>query len=112
MRELHPENLGEVNVRPEIIGDHVIGFIFSNENLNKNNYLVLLQNDAVPTLAKLCLAQAISQVRHDVIQFQQYEAAPPYQINVRQYLDITFPNRWPACDDRHNGQHNPWILHH
>lgn len=94
MRELHTQNPEKVNVWAGIIGDHVIGPFFIDGNLNGDNYLALLQNNVVPTLANLYPAQANPQVPADVIWFQQDGAPPHYRIDVRHYLDLTFPNRW------------------
>ena len=87
MNEFHKLNPEKVNFFTGIIGNHVIGPFFIDGNLNGDNYLALLQNVDVPTLANLNPTQANPQVPVD-------GAPPHYRIDVRQYLDLTFPNLW------------------
>lgn len=94
MREEHTQYPEKVNVWAGIIGDHIIGPFFIDGNLNGDNYLALLQNNVVPTLTNLYPDPANPQVPTNMIWFQQDGAPPHYQINVRQYLNRIFPNRW------------------
>lgn len=94
MREDHTQYPEKVNVWAGIAGDHIIGPFFIDGNLNGDNYLALLQNNVVPTLTNLYPDPANPQVPANMIWFQQDGAPPHYQINVRQYLNEIFPNRW------------------
>ena len=94
MREEHMQYPEKVNVWGGIVGDHIIGPFFIDGNLNGDNYLALLQNNVVPALTNLYPDPANPQVLANIIWFQQDGAPPHYQINVRQYLNQIFPNRW------------------
>lgn len=94
MREEHTQYPEKVNVWAGIVGDHIIGPFFINGNLNGDNYLALLQNNVLPTLTNLYPDPANPQLPANMIWFQQDGAPPHYQINVRQYLNRVFPNRW------------------
>jgi hypothetical protein len=94
MREDHTQFPEKVNVWAGIIGDHIIGPLFIDGNLNGGNYLELLQNYVVPALANLYPNPENPQVPSNLIWFQQDGAPPHYDINVRHYLNRTFPNRW------------------
>lgn len=94
IRDEHTQYPEKVNVWAGIVGNYVIGPFFINDNLNRDNYLVLLQNNVVPRLANLYPDPANPQVPANMIWFQQDGAPPHYSINVRQYLDLRFPDRW------------------
>lgn len=94
MREECTQYPEKVNVWAGIVRNHIVGPFFIDGNLNGNKYLELLQNNIVPTLTNLYPDPANPQVPANVIWFQQDGAPPHYQINVRQYLNQIFPNRW------------------
>ncbi|VEN42073.1 unnamed protein product, partial [Callosobruchus maculatus] len=94
MREEHTQYPQKVNVWAGIVGNHIVGPFFIDGNLNGDKYLELLQNYVVPTLANLHPDPANPQVPANTIWFQQDGAPPHYQMNVRQYLNQIFPNRW------------------
>ncbi|GBM05154.1 hypothetical protein AVEN_197716-1 [Araneus ventricosus] len=77
-----------INVWAGIIGDHLLGPYLLPERLNGGKYLTFLQqvlpdmlNDVPPHIRR-------------VMWFQQDGAPAHYVRDVRNYLDITFPNRW------------------
>lgn len=94
MREEHTQYPEKINVWAGIVGNHIVGPFFIDGNLNGDKYLELLQNNVVPTLTNLYPDPANPQVPANNIWFQQDGAPPHYQINVRQYLNQIFPNRW------------------
>jgi len=94
IREEHTQYPEKVNVWAGIVGDHIIGPFFIDGNLNGENYLALLQNNVVPTLTNLYPDPGNPGVPADMIWFQQDGAPAHYELNVRQYLDQIFQNRW------------------
>lgn len=70
-----------------MMGGQVVGPFFIIGNLNAEVYLAMLQQQVVPAI------QA-SVNNFEQIWFQQDGAPPHYGLEVRQYLDIVFPNHW------------------
>lgn len=87
MREAHTQYPEKINVWAGIFRDQIIGPFFIEENLNRNNYHQLLLNEVVPAI------EAARDENHETW-FQQDGAPPHFGINVRTYLDGTFPRRW------------------
>ncbi|CAH1110625.1 unnamed protein product [Psylliodes chrysocephalus] len=94
MRQEHIQYPGKVNVWAGIVGYHIICPFFIDRNLSGDNYLALLQYNIVLTLSYLYPDSANPQVPVNMILFQQDGATPHCQINVWQYLNRVFPNRW------------------
>ena len=61
-------------------------YIFEDDTVNGNNYLSVLQNLLIWEVRKLHKVRSII--------FQQDGAPAHFSIDVRQYLDNHFPNRW------------------
>ncbi|GBL98233.1 hypothetical protein AVEN_174044-1 [Araneus ventricosus] len=71
-----------------IIGDHLLGPYFLPERLNGEKYLTFLQQ-VLPDM----LNDVTPHVRW-IMWFQQDETPAHYVRDVRNHLDIAFPNRW------------------
>ncbi|EFN86004.1 hypothetical protein EAI_00037, partial [Harpegnathos saltator] len=77
-----------VNVWAGIIGNHIIGPYLFQENLNEQNYLIVLQNQ-LPILSEnvplhICIRMWFMQ-----------DGAPAHRTrNVRNYLNNVFGNQW------------------
>ena len=94
-RTQYPQKL---NVWGGILGDHIIGPIFINGNLNGERYLEMLEQEIVPAVRNL-------NVNFDEIWFQQ-DGCPAHNARVvQEFLQLTFPERlictrgtipWPA----------------
>lgn len=84
MTENHTQHPQKLNVWAGILGNSVVGPFIFNGNLNGPQYLEMLQHNIVP---------AIHTIRGDCF-FQQDGAPPHYDINVRAFLNQTFPERW------------------
>jgi hypothetical protein len=61
-------------------------YFFEDDNVNGKNYLLMLQTFFIPEIRKLNKLRSII--------FQQDGSPPHFSIDVRQYLDKHFPNRW------------------
>lgn len=94
MRETHTQRPQKLNVWAGIIGEQVIGPFFFEDNLNGPTYLDFLEGELIPALTALFPHHAEADLHDDRIWFQQDGAPPHYALNVRQYLDRAFPNRW------------------
>mgnify|MGYP005986367129 CR=1 FL=1 len=86
-----PEKL---NVWCGIIGYHVTGPTFINENLNSEGYLRMLRKLIVSRLRELLPSYQNSELLAETIWFQQDGAPSHFGRQVRQYLNKTFPGRW------------------
>lgn len=77
-----------INVWAGIIGDHLLGPYLLPKRLDGNDYLTFLQQ---------VLPDMLNDVRphiRQVMWFQQDGAPAHYAREVRNYLDVTFPNKW------------------
>lgn len=85
--ELHTQFPEKVNVWAGLFSGHVIGPFFIEGNLTGDRYLQLLREEIVP---------AINNLTADInlTWFQQDGAPPHFTREVREFLDVTFPNRW------------------
>jgi hypothetical protein len=87
MAEAHTQRPQKVNVWAGIIGHNIIGPFFIAGNLTSELYLELLREHVIPQLGILYPN------RRD-IWFQQDGAPAHFGLQVRQFLDREFPNRW------------------
>jgi hypothetical protein len=72
-----------------LVFNHIIGtFFFAESTVTKRTYLDRLQQFVVPQVEDL----------QPMVIFQQDGAPPHWGRIVREYLDITFPNRWLGRD--------------
>lgn len=88
MRENHTQYPQKLNVWAGMVGDTIIGPFFIEGNLNAVSYEQLLRNQIV---------SAIQALKGDDFQntwLQQDGASAHYGVNVRQYLNETFFDRW------------------
>lgn len=88
----HTQFPQKINVWAGILGDHIIGPIFLEENLNGPRYLQMLQDTITPSINEI-IAQNPHEFNLDVT-FQQDGAPPHYFRGVRNYLDEWYPGRW------------------
>lgn len=91
-RENHTQTPEKVNVWAGILGDHIIGPIFLDENLTGVLYLNLLQNVIHPQIEETVANNRV-EFENPVI-FQQDGAPPHFFRPVRDWLDQTYPGRW------------------
>lgn len=87
--ETHTQHPQKLNVWAGIIGNQVIGPFFINGNLSAALYLQMLQNEIIPALEASLGPQLFQRMY-----FQQDGAPPHFGVDVRQYLDAIFPQRW------------------
>lgn len=95
--ERHFQQEFKINVWCGIIGNHLLGPFELPPNLNGPLYLDFLQRHLVDFLDDIPLI-----FRQNMF-FMQDGAPPHYAMEVRNYLDETFPNRWIG-----RGSLNPW----
>jgi hypothetical protein len=88
MRDSHTQYPQKLNVWAGILGNTIIGPFFLNENINAERYLHLLQNQILPAI------QNVVGVAFNSVWFQQDGAPPHFGINVRRFLNDTFPRKW------------------
>lgn len=83
----HTQYPQKVNVWAGLISGHVIGPFFIDGNLNSELYLELLQNRVIP---------ALNNLNFDLnkVWFQHDGAPAHYSRQVREFLNIAFPQRW------------------
>lgn len=88
LREVQHQGRWSVNVWCGILGGSIIGPFFFNQPLNGNVFLDFLQNH-LPIL----LEDVPLETRRNM--FLQLDGCPAhFAVNVRQYLNEMFPNRW------------------
>ena len=88
IKESHTQYPQKLNVWAGMVGDTIIGPFFIEGNLNAVSYEQLLRNQIVPAI------QALKGDDFENIWFQQDGAPAHYGVNVRQYLNETFFERW------------------
>lgn len=93
-QESHTQRRGKVNVWVGMIGHRLLGPYFFEENLNAARYLDFLRFELVPALAVIFPNNEDPDMPHPSIWFQQDGAPPHFGVQVRQFLDDMFPNRW------------------
>lgn len=87
IQEAHTQHPQKINVWAGIFRGSIIGPFFIDGTLNGLKYLELLRNDVIPALRN-----GEEEVSENVW-FQQ-DDPPHYAIIVREYLNVTFPDRW------------------
>lgn len=88
MLEVNHQNRWSVNVWCGIVGNNIIGPFIFNEHLNGEIYLNFLEN----TLPGLLEDVSLETRRH---MWYQHDGCPAHFSQVvRNFLDISFPNRW------------------
>lgn len=92
--EGHTQYSRKVNVWAGIIGTQILGPYFFQETLNADVYLDFLRFELVPALAVLFPNEDDPDIPHNRIWLQQDGAPPHFGLNVRQFLNDTFHNRW------------------
>ena len=87
-RDNHTQYPQKVNVWTGTFNSKPVGPFFIEGNLTAQVYLVMLREQIVTAI------RDIADGNMDEIYFQQDGAPPHYGINVRQYLNEVFPDRW------------------
>ena len=93
-QDCHTQYRQKINVWAGIVENQILGPYFFEENLNGERYLDFLQNELIPALAVLFPNPQNPDIPHNDIWFQHDGAPPHFARAVRQFLDLTFPNRW------------------
>jgi len=88
MRESKSQYPQKLNVWAGIVGEHIIGPFFIDGNLTAQKYEAMLCDDIVPTVRN------IFDPDFDSVWFQQDGAPPHFALQVRNFLNNTFPERW------------------
>lgn len=87
-RDHRPQRQWSLNVWAGIVGEHIVGPIFYDQNLNGQLYLDILQNRVPPLLEDVPLDM------RRVMWFQQ-DGATPHRVElVRRFLNAEYHNRW------------------
>lgn len=84
----------KVNVWAGIVRNRILGPFFFDGTLNAAGYLDFLRFQLVPALALLFPNPVNPDIPDETIWYQQDGAPPHYGIQVRNYLDFIFENRW------------------
>lgn len=88
MREVQSQGRWSINVWCGILGGQIIGPFIFNETLNGERYLNFLRNELPLLLEDVPLA-----IRRDM--FFQHDGCPAhFSLNVQDFLDKTYPDRW------------------
>jgi len=87
MRESKSQYPQKLNVWAGIVGEHIIGPFFIDGNLTAQKYEAMLRDDIVPTVRN------IFDPDFDSVWFQQ-DGAPHFSLQMRNFLNNTFPERW------------------
>lgn len=89
MRDDKTQYLAKVNVWTGIIGEHLIGPFFFDENLNAEAYEAMLIQQIIPAIRNLYPNDEFNQL------WFQHDGAPAhFALRVRRVLDENFPHRW------------------
>ena len=88
MDDSNIQNSPRVMVWAAIWRNRLIGPFFFDENVTKDSYLSMLKNFLEPFLNELPLHE------RQQLWFQQDGAPPHFGLNVRNFLDTTFPRQW------------------
>lgn len=91
-REVHTQHPQKLNVWAGILGDHLIGPLFIQGNLNSEMYLNMMENE-IDALITQTLEDDPLLAEQD-LHFQQDGAPPHYAAPVRRHLDMRYPERW------------------
>jgi len=87
MRESKSQYPQKLNVWAAIVGEHIIGPFFIDGNLTAQKYEAMLRDDIVPTVRN------IFDPDFDSVWFHQDGALPHFVLQVRNFLNNTFPER-------------------
>lgn len=90
--ETHTQTPQKLNVWVGILGNHIIGPIFIDGNLNGTTYFNLLEEIIDPMITDTL--EHDNNLLEDQLTFQQDGAPPHYDRRVRQFLNERFPGRW------------------
>jgi hypothetical protein len=93
MEEVHTQRPQKINVWCGIIGRNIIGHFFIDGNLTSAKYLQLLQQ-VIPRLRQIFVNYEDRNIPAETVWFQQDGAPPHFGIQVRQYLDVIFQDKW------------------
>lgn len=88
LRERHFQHEFKINIWCGIVGNHVLGPVELPYNLNGRSYLHFLEHDFEELIDDLPL-----NVRHNMF-FMQDGAPAHFSVQVRNYLNAQFPQRW------------------
>lgn len=88
MRESKSQYPQKLNVWAGIVGEHIIGPFFIDGNRTAQKYEAMLCDDIVPAVRN------IFDPDFDSVWFQQDGAPPHFALQVRNFLNNTFPERW------------------
>ena len=88
MRETNSQYPQKLNVWAGIVGTHIIGPFFIDGTLTAEKYLTMLRDDIVPSIRNI-FGQDF-----DSVWFQQDGAPPHFGLQVRNFLNDTFTERW------------------
>lgn len=94
IQESHSQRQGKVNVWAGIVGHRIVGPYFFEGNLTAVRYLDFLRFDLIPALAILFPNNDDGDFPHQRIWFQHDGAPPHFGVDVRLFLNETFPGRW------------------
>ena len=78
----------------DIVENRILGPYFFEGTLNGERYLDFLQFELIPALAVLFPNPQDPDIPHNDIWFQQDGAPPHFAMAVREFLDVTFANKW------------------
>lgn len=97
-REGHTQRPQKLNVWTGILGNYIVGLFFINGNLTGELYLTSLRDIIDPLITQI-VENAVDedgQLEFDVdnIHFQQDGCLAHYYRDVRNYLEVNYPNRW------------------
>lgn len=88
MRETKSQYPQKLNVWAGIVGTHIIGPFFIDGTLTAEKYWIMLRDDIVPGIRN------IFNLNFDTVWFQQDGAPPHFGLEVRNFLNEIFPERW------------------
>lgn len=87
--DFHTQHLQKLNVWAGLIGRHIIGPFFFEDNLNAEKYLSMLRLQIIPSII-----EKFPRVNEDEILYQHDGTPVHYVIHVRKYLDEILNKRW------------------
>lgn len=90
----HTQYPQKVNVWIGVVNNRLLGPYFFDSNVTAERYLHLLQTSIVPDLIEAFPDPNNPHHLSDRLIFQQDGAPPHYALQVRRFLDNTFPGRW------------------
>jgi hypothetical protein len=94
MEEVHTHHPQKINVWCGIIGRNIIGSFFIDGNLTSAKYLQVLQQQVIPRLRQIFVNYEDINITAEIVWFQQDGTLPHFGLQVRQYLDVIFQDKW------------------